>query len=544
MDSLTVIFEFCVLSSSIIIKIKTCFELLTGRKFISSYKNILLSTHIIIMWYLLLLLSALLQLNTLVFTYACTSTQYFSNPHDLFTNGISNSKSGSCLILLDGIYNYDAAITIKKVSNISIKAETVGGVIFSSILTGINIKIESSASNILIEGFQFVNGYSINQLNILDVLGSNNTLSQLNFYNMTATKYVNIKVPSQYNTIINCNFEYKPVNAPPGNLVEINADESVIGYHKIQNCTFYNLPGNGGDNGNEPIRLGESTESKYISRTIIEYCVFNNTGLGDSESISIKSNENIVRYSTFASNQYAMLSFRNCDYNVAYSNFFLGAGGCRIKQANNIFIYNNYFESSGIYKDRTYPIEFRNLTGYGPYYLYRINVTIQFNTFVNSEYIELDTVQKFNNNWSNNIFYQSNPKKYLFDGSTAGTTFDSNVYFGTLGKNNTFINVSPSELVYSNPLLFRNTDDYYQPELDSPAVHSSNNMSIYLNYDIPILDDDPSISLDITGRYRPTDSNKDVGCSQYDAFGKVLNAPRSIYNTGPSCKLTFNLNRD
>ena len=43
-----------------------------------------------------------------------------------------------------------------------------------------------------------------------------------------------------------------------------------------------------------------------------------------------------------------MLSFRSGDYNVAYGNWFLGAGGIRIKEADNIYIYNNYFENAGV----------------------------------------------------------------------------------------------------------------------------------------------------------------------------------------------------
>jgi hypothetical protein len=39
-------------------------------------------------------------------------------------------------------------------------------------------------------------------------------------------------------------------------------------------------------------------------------------------------------------NPNAMFAFRNGDYNVAYSNFFIKSGGLRFKQSNNIFCYN------------------------------------------------------------------------------------------------------------------------------------------------------------------------------------------------------------
>ena len=79
-----------------------------------------------------------------------------------------------------------------------------------------------------------------------------------------------------------------------------------------------------------------------------KFCYFNNTGDGDSESVSIKSRDNTVRFCTFTNQQNAMLCFRNGDNNVAYSNFFINAGGIRVKEANNIFCYNNYFQNSGV----------------------------------------------------------------------------------------------------------------------------------------------------------------------------------------------------
>ena len=43
-----------------------------------------------------------------------------------------------------------------------------------------------------------------------------------------------------------------------------------------------------------------------------------------------------------------MMVFRNGNDNIAYGNFFINAGGIRVKEANNIYCYNNYFENSGV----------------------------------------------------------------------------------------------------------------------------------------------------------------------------------------------------
>ena len=141
--------------------------------------------------------------------------------------------------------------------------------------------------------------------------------------------------------------ENKPVTAEIGCLIQILPIDGIPNYHKISHCTFKNFKGKGGDNGNEPIRIGLGVLSNFPSRSIIEYCYFYNTGLADSESISIKSEENVMRHNVFDNNVGGKLVFRNGDKNIAYSNMFIrGSGGVRVKWANNILVFNNYFDGS------------------------------------------------------------------------------------------------------------------------------------------------------------------------------------------------------
>ena len=90
----------------------------------------------------------------------------------------------------------------------------------------------------------------------------------------------------------------QPVSSKQGNLIEIQADPRIPGYHIIRRCSFHNMPGKGGDNGNEPIRLGEGSMSTDVSRAVVEFNVFDGTGLADSETISVKSQENVIRYNS------------------------------------------------------------------------------------------------------------------------------------------------------------------------------------------------------------------------------------------------------
>ena len=229
----------------------------------------------------------------------------------------------------------DAYLTINS-NGITVRAETSGGVY----LNGLQY-IRINGDNNTFSGFQFTNGEN-GSGTAIEVYGSYNLLTQLNFNGYSSKKYITIKGGSQYNEISYCNIENKPTTAVSGCTIQISTSETVPGFHRISHCSFRNFPGPGGDFGNEPIRIGLGAERDNNSRTIVEYCYFENVGLGDSESISIKSRENICRYNTFTNNPEGMLVFRNGDRNIAYSNFFInGSGGIRIKEARDIYCYNN-----------------------------------------------------------------------------------------------------------------------------------------------------------------------------------------------------------
>jgi hypothetical protein len=84
-------------------------------------------------------------------------------------------------------------------------------------------------------------------------------------------------------------------------VVEVQVAENQPGYHVIRYCSFKNHTapaGTGSDYGIEALRIGYSFQSKFISRTIVEYCYFTKCN-GDGEIISSKACENIFRYNTF-----------------------------------------------------------------------------------------------------------------------------------------------------------------------------------------------------------------------------------------------------
>jgi hypothetical protein len=427
-------------------------------------------------------------------------------------SAINGASAGDVILLDNGTY-LNNVVTIGT-SDITVKAATLGGVY----LNGTN-EITISGSNVIFSGFQFTAG-SIDGI-VIVVSGNHVILTQLNFKGYSAQKYVNLQ--GQYDEVSFCNFENKPTTAPQGNLIHIAPNGAVPNYAKIRYCSFLNMPGAGGDNGNECVRIANGAQSTYPCRTVVEYCYFENTGMGDSEAISVKSRENVLRYNTFRNNQNAMMVFRNGDDNIGYGNFFIGAGGIRVKEANNIYCYNNYFENSGVGGNSdavTYVYYTTNTTNVLK------NINFIHNTFVDCGMIDFDKGAA-NNTWANNIFKKSNGN--IFTASSAsGISWAGNIYTGTLGLS------IPSGMTNADPKLTKNSDGYFGLSSSSPAIDASS-----ANYppilDIANINDDPSLLLDISGQSRPTTLTlKDVGCDEYNTTSTVTNRPLKLSDVGPS----------
>ena len=443
---------------------------------------------------------------------------------------INFSQSGDIIILANGTY-LDTTLDINK-NNITVKAQTPGGVFLNG-----NNDINIMGNYITFSGFQFTTG-DIGSNYLIEVYGSHDILSQLNFSGYYAKKYIEIKAGTTYNEVSYCNIEKKPADAVAGCTIQISTSATVPGYHKIRYCSFQNYYGIGGDNGNEPVRIGLGAEYLNKSRTIVEYCYFNNTGLGDSETVSVKCQENVIRFCTFTNQQNAMLCFRNGDTNVAYSNFFINAGGIRVKEANNIFCYNNYFENSGVGSSAdaityVYVAPLIPPTTASPRTLNLSNINFIHNTFYNCGDIDLGGTGATNNTWANNIFKKSNGSH--FTNANTGTTWAGNIYQSNLG-----ISI-PSGMTNINPQLGLNSEGYYGLLANSPAINSAT-ASYPTIYDIPVLDDDFNMLFDLSGQARPaTITQKDVGCDEYTT-GTTTNHPLTITEVGPSYLVALSSN--
>jgi poly(beta-D-mannuronate) lyase len=178
-----------------------------------------------------------------------------------------------------------------------------------------------TGSRNVFRGFQFTSG-GIGDDTVIDVTGSENTLTQLKLDGYRARRYVQFASEIRSNEMTYSDIARKSAE-PAGPAVQINTSPTVVGYHRNRYCAFRDFPGPGGEHGNEPIRIGLGEERSNASRTAFEHCYFARLGTGNSESISVKSSENVCRHNTFTDNPGGMLVFRAGNGIVAYANFFL-----------------------------------------------------------------------------------------------------------------------------------------------------------------------------------------------------------------------------
>ena len=200
-----------------------------------------------------------------------------------FNTAHSNASSGDSIVWRSGTYS-NIFMNIFR-SDISVTAEELGATIFTG-----NSRVELLGDDLLFEGFQFLDG-NIGNDDVINVRGSNITITQINIRAYRSYKYLRVREESQFVDITFCNFENR-LNLDDQNILSILVDDNNPGFHKIQFCSFKNFAGSGNDLGIEPIRIGVSSQADYISRSLVEYCYFTNCN-GDGELISSKARQNV-----------------------------------------------------------------------------------------------------------------------------------------------------------------------------------------------------------------------------------------------------------
>ena len=198
-------------------------------------------------------------------------------------------------------------------------------------------------------------------------------------------------------------------------------------------------------------------------------------------------------------------------------NLFIDSGGIRVKEANTIFAYNNYFERAGLGGKMdavTYDFVAGNLQ----------NINFIHNTFVECARINLSSGAT-NNTWANNLF--SGGSGNIFAGSADGISWVGNLYSGNLGVD---IASGMTPAAPDASALTLNAAGYYGLSASSVAIDQGSPFPAI--YAISGVDGDYTVALNTSGQLR--DDLKDVGADEYGATGPAVNRPLTLSDVGPA----------
>ncbi len=257
---------------------------------------------------------------------------------DELQDAFADARAGDRIVLADGAYS------IGKMSGKNGTADEPITVVaenrHQAVVDDGQLEVADS-SYVTFEGLKWTNS------DTLKITGSNNVRLTRNHFRLTeesSLKWVIIQGENSHHNRIDHNlFEDKQ---QLGNFITIDGSETQQSQHdRIDHNHFRNM-GPRAENEMEAVRVGWSEISESSGFTVLESNLFENCD-GDPEIVSVKSNDNIVRYNTFRTSQ-GVLSQRHGNRGSFYGNFFLGegkegTGGIRIYGQDHK-IYNNYFE--------------------------------------------------------------------------------------------------------------------------------------------------------------------------------------------------------
>jgi hypothetical protein len=206
--------------------------------------------------------------------------------------------------------------------------------------------ITSGQLEVLDSGYVTIDGLKWTNSNTLKLTSSHHVRLTRNHFRLTepsSLKWVIVQGANSHHNRIDHNlFEEKH---QLGNFITIDGSETQQSQYDLIDHNHFRNVGPRATNEMEAIRVGWSEISRSSGFTTVEHNLFENCD-GDPEIVSVKSNDNLVRYNTFRTSQ-GVLSLRHGNRSQADGNFFLGGGkagtgGIRVYGQDHK-IYNNYF---------------------------------------------------------------------------------------------------------------------------------------------------------------------------------------------------------
>lgn len=270
---------------------------------------------------------------------------------DELREAITNARPGSKIIMMNGEWN-DIQILFKgygtEAKPITLRAETPGQVIIQG---QSNLKL--GGEYLVVDGLYFTNGASPSE-SVIQFSINNDTLANncrvtncvIKDFNKSQRNKSDLWVlfKGRNNQLDRCYLAGKS-NRGPTIRVNLQGNESIKNYHKINNNHFGFRPPKGGPSA-ETIQIGASSTSMAPSYTLVANNLFERCN-GEVEVISSKSNFNEFRNNVFYKSEGSLVT-RHGNYCIIDGNYFIGdedsphVGGVRLIGTGH-WMTNNYF---------------------------------------------------------------------------------------------------------------------------------------------------------------------------------------------------------
>ncbi|MEO0588507.1 MAG: polysaccharide lyase 6 family protein, partial [Planctomycetota bacterium] len=287
--------------------------------------------------------------STAVVADAQAATFNVSNASQI-ASAMNSAQPGDTIVMADGVWTnqrIDFAGIGTAGNPITLRPQTPGGVILNG-----DSRLRISGDYLVVDGLHFQGGALADSDHVVQFRGplgeatnSRLTNSVIESYNPTDPTSKNWWV-SLYgqNNRVDHNTLIDQQNIGAQLVVWLsNSTANNPPQHRIDSNFFADRP-EGFDNGFETIRIGTSTYSLQSAQVIVENNLFERSD-GETEIISNKSGDNILRYNTFRESQ-GTLTLRHGNGSRVEGNFFLGegrdrTGGIRVIGEDHVVV-NNY----------------------------------------------------------------------------------------------------------------------------------------------------------------------------------------------------------
>ncbi|HEV2784348.1 MAG TPA: chondroitinase-B domain-containing protein [Actinophytocola sp.] len=371
--------------------------------------------------------------------------------------------AGDRIELVDGTYTTSGSITLRRsgtaTAPITVAAQNVGG----AEIRGTSGFSFSNADFVVVEGFRFTHSGTITIPG-----GSEHVRFTRNVVQLSGgTNWVTVTgndAEVDHNTFQNKSTQgvFLQIAGPGGDDM---AQRTWIHHNYFHNHTF------DGSNGGESIRLGLSFRQLASAFATVEFNLFDHAD-GDSEAISVKSSDNVVRFNTLR-NTRGSIVLRHGNRNLVEGNLMLGGtAGLRFYDNDHVLINNviqggtgQIIAGSGDIADDT--------TG-STSHARPDRVVVAFNTVVGNRTALLQVGQGTDRlgpnqcTFANNIFVGGGSGGLLDVDEATGTTWQGNIVWAGTGGN-----APSSGYRVVNPLLVTDPGGLNRLSSGSPAINAA-----------------------------------------------------------------------